>query len=249
MVDDPGTLPRHLRPDEEGYSLEARVRSYLDVNCSYCHRPGGGSGGVWDGRAHLPLSQTGLVNAPPAHPPLVPGDLLVEPGSVEHSLLYTRPAAARGYDRMPPLATDVVDLEGVQLLADWIASEVRPHADYREWRIAHFGDDSSAAGEPGADPDGDGATNEHEWLTHTAPNDPRDFWRTTLAVHPDHVELEYPGLGDRRVTAYHSPDLLHWLRVPDPSNDGVPRPTGEPQSLSTPRSGDAGFFRFEVEEN
>jgi hypothetical protein len=30
-------LPRHLHPNETQYPLEARVRSYLAVNCSYCH--------------------------------------------------------------------------------------------------------------------------------------------------------------------------------------------------------------------
>jgi hypothetical protein len=31
------TRPRHLRPDESAYSLEVRARSWLAVNCAYCH--------------------------------------------------------------------------------------------------------------------------------------------------------------------------------------------------------------------
>ncbi len=249
MADDPATLPRHLRPDEDQFSLEARVRSYIDVNCSYCHRPGGGSGGVWDGRAHLPLSLTGLVNEPPAHPPLVPGDLLVDPGSIIHSLLYTRAAAANGYDRMPPLATTELDLEGLELLAEWIGSEVQEYPDYDSWRIAHFGDAFSAEGERDANPDGDPSDNELEWLTNTHPLDRLDHWSPTMMLHDGMVSFEYPGLGNRRVRAFQSTNLTDWHLWPAAGNDGIPRPSGQPQVLELPAIGDAEYFRFEVEEN
>ena len=42
--------------------LEQRARSYFAVNCAYCHQAGGSVGGFWDGRAHLTLEQTGLIN-------------------------------------------------------------------------------------------------------------------------------------------------------------------------------------------
>ena len=113
-------LPRHVRPDEDQYSLEARARSYLDVNCSYCHRPGGGASPSWDGRHFRTLHQTRLVNGVPNDAPIQPADLLVTPGDANASIIHNRAAAANGYSRMPPLATNVIDTEGVQLLADWI---------------------------------------------------------------------------------------------------------------------------------
>ena len=68
----PAGLPRHLRPDESAYSLEARVRSYLDVNCSYCHRPGAGGGGNWDGRHHLTLIKPDWSINRPSMPRCIP---------------------------------------------------------------------------------------------------------------------------------------------------------------------------------
>ena len=41
--------------------MEARVRSYLAVNCSYCHKTGGTAPSSWDGRPELTLAQTMLV--------------------------------------------------------------------------------------------------------------------------------------------------------------------------------------------
>ena len=59
------TLPRHVRPDETQFSLEARVRSYLAVNCAYCHHAGGSGPPSWDGSPQLNLWDTRLINGLP----------------------------------------------------------------------------------------------------------------------------------------------------------------------------------------
>ena len=166
---DPGTLPRHHRPDESGQSLESRVRSYLAVNCAYCHMAGGTGGGNWDGRAHLTLAQTGLINGIPVDAPLNPDDRLVVSGEVQKSIIFNRVAGTNGYTRMPPLATHTVDLEGAQLIADWIKQEVHPFGTYSEWRVARFGDATSPSGEPVENPDGDKLDNFGEWAFGTNP--------------------------------------------------------------------------------
>ena len=160
---DPAALPRHYRPDETGQSLEARVRSYLDVNCSYCHKDGGTGGGNWDGRAHLTLLQTGLLNGSTVDAPLHPEDRLVLAGNVPHSILFNRIAGANGYTRMPPLATAEPDLEAAELIATWIKQELFPYASYEEWRSAKFGGLTSPEGAPAANPDGDRMDNFGEW--------------------------------------------------------------------------------------
>ena len=248
MTDSPAALPRHLRPDETSYSLEARVRSYLDVNCSYCHRAGGTGGGYWDGRAHLTLANTGVVNGLPVDAPVSAGDLLVLPGDVARSILYNRAAAANGYSRMPPLATSEIDLEGVQLLADWIAGEVQAYPTYEEWRIARFGNGNSAEGAPGTDPDLDGASNRHEWMTNTDPLSSSSVWQPVARVEGNTIAHDFTGLGNRSTRLLWSNDLIHWSPWQVPGNDGIPRPPGSLQTLIGPMELDAGFFKFEIEE-
>lgn len=245
---DPSSLPRHLRPDETTYSLEARVRSYLDVNCAYCHQADGTGGGSWDGRSHLTLADTGLVNGSPSDAPLHPADLLVVPANVDRSILYNRAAAANGYSRMPPLATEVLDLEGAQLLADWIRDEVQPHASYDSWRIAHFGNATSAEGEPDANPDADSGDNRFEWLTNTDPNDAASLWQPDMRIGAGDLAFAFPGLGNRAMTVWTSPDLQAWSPWAVPGNDGLPLNPAETHSLEGPRSDPDAFFRFTIEE-
>src|SRR5690606_33543884 len=56
------TLRRHPSLDDESWSREARVRSYLAANCMFCHNPEGLDRAQWDGRSHIPISQTGIIN-------------------------------------------------------------------------------------------------------------------------------------------------------------------------------------------
>lgn len=244
----PASLPRHLRPDETAYSKEARVRSYLDVNCSYCHQAGGTGGGAWDGRSFLTLAQTGIVNAAPVDEPVQAGDLLVIPGQVNHSILYNRMAAANGYSRMPPLATSEIDLEGAQLLADWIASEVSPHTTYAKWRTAMFGSAASGEGAPDHDADGDGVTNRFEYLTHTNPKDAGSIWKAVFGMSNGNAVYQLNGLPDRTIRAYHSQDLGGWSLWPAVGNDGIPFPAGTGRTLVAPAGAGKEFFRLSIEE-
>lgn len=248
LTDDPTKLPRHLRPDENTYSLEARVRSYLDVNCAYCHQASGTGGGTWDGRAHLSLAQTGLINGRPVDAPIGPSDLLVTPGYAHSSILYNRTAAANGYSRMPPIATNEIDFEGTQLLADWITGEVQPHTSYAQWRMAWFGDDASPEGAPGANPDDDPGDNEFEWLTNTNPNNPASHWQPVLRIEENSVALDFSGLGNRSLRILHSENLADWSDWPVPGNDGQPLNPAGLHTLQGPAAFDQEFFRFEIRE-
>ncbi|GAA5482740.1 PQQ-dependent sugar dehydrogenase [Haloferula sargassicola] len=248
LTEDPATLPRHLRPDETVYSREARVRSYLEVNCAYCHQAGGTGGGSWDGRSLLTLAQTGLVHGVPVDAPLHPGDLLVTPGQVDHSILYNRAAAQNGYTRMPPLATREVDLEGLQLLAEWIASEVDPHPTYAGWRLARFGSSDSPEGAPDFDADHDTVSNHLEYLTHTDPHDPTDRWRPAFHHSGDLVSWSFAGLGDRSVRIHQSTDLRSWAPWEIPGNDGIPLDPAGIHTLQGPAASGSQFFRFDIEQ-
>ena len=60
----PTSLPAHPALADATAPLETRARAYLEVNCSFCHRPGGTALGLWDGRTSTPLSLAGLVDGP-----------------------------------------------------------------------------------------------------------------------------------------------------------------------------------------
>lgn len=219
---DPAALPRHFRPDESGQSLEARVRSYLDVNCAYCHQAGGTGGGNWDGRAHLPLLETGLLNGIPVEAPLDPAHRLVVAGNVPHSILYNRLAGANGYTRMPPLATAVPDLEAEELVAAWIQQEVHPYATYEEWRTTWFGNATSPEGQSGENPEGDGLDNFGEWVFGTDPAVIDDFRATPrlLMVAPEsgvfrftHRRLRMHATAGIHYEYRTSTDLIGWTPV------------------------------------
>ena len=48
-------------PYDKTADLNARARSYLDVNCSVCHAPGGEGLSQIDLRFHTPLTKTRLL--------------------------------------------------------------------------------------------------------------------------------------------------------------------------------------------
>jgi glucose/arabinose dehydrogenase len=131
FTDTPASLPRFHSPDETGSNLEDRVRSYLAVNCSYCHQPGTSAPISWDARGHLSVDETGILYGQPLSETTADTtDRLIIPGNTTKSIIWNRIQARttigsglfNGYPQMPPLATHVVDQQGVQLLSDWISN-------------------------------------------------------------------------------------------------------------------------------
>jgi uncharacterized repeat protein (TIGR03806 family) len=118
---DESEIPAFLtmaRSDDPVASLETRARSYLDSNCSHCHRPGGVRAN-FDARLTTPLSRQRLIGGTLNEPLGIPGEAVIVPGSLEQSVLYRRASSLDSLG-MPPLAKNVVDATGVALLAEWI---------------------------------------------------------------------------------------------------------------------------------
>ncbi len=101
-------------------SLESKARSYLDVNCATCHRPGGVQA-LWDARWETPLASQGIINGVPLKDLGITGAKIVAPGDPAHSLIHYRVNALGGH-QMPPLGRNRVDAAGVKLLEQWISS-------------------------------------------------------------------------------------------------------------------------------
>ena len=98
--------------------LEDRARSYLDANCSSCHRPGGANA-FWDARFQTPLSQQGIVYGVVTNNLGNPESRVVVPQNLLNSILHRRTSIV-GPEQMPPLARNLVDDAGVAMLTQWI---------------------------------------------------------------------------------------------------------------------------------
>jgi uncharacterized repeat protein (TIGR03806 family) len=247
----PNVLPRHLRPDETAFPLEARVRSYLDVNCAYCHQPGGtGAPAVWDGRATTPLDLTGLLHGGAANNGGDPLNKLIVPGDAAHSIVLHRMAVTNGFTRMPPLGSNVTDQTNIALVTQWIGSaELGNRQTYAAWRLAHFGSDTSPEGEPGSDADSDGSDNAGEFLAGSAPLDGASFPQTLVNDGPGGdvtVTLDVPA--NRTAQVETSLDLASWSLWDIPGNQGLAAPGGA-LSLTGPKLGPRQFFRWRLRGN
>lgn len=114
----PGALPALADPNAP---LDDRARAWLDVNCAFCHFDGGTGGGALDLRLETPLAQTGLCDDPELGDLGLPGAKVVVPGAPERSVLIRR-ISTRDADGMPPVASAIVDADGVSLLTEWVES-------------------------------------------------------------------------------------------------------------------------------
>ncbi|MFT5411703.1 MAG: hypothetical protein ACI9NC_004439, partial [Verrucomicrobiales bacterium] len=116
----PEGMRREVPLDDERVSLYERVRSYLSVNCSFCHR-NGTINEFWRGGFYTPLAQMRFTPR------------LVNPHDVLESRLHLR-MATPGVIRMPPIGSGEIDSAGIELIASWIAS-----LDIDPWEEFTFG--------------------------------------------------------------------------------------------------------------
>lgn len=120
----PDAAPRNVDWTDPASALEARARSYLDINCSHCHSPVG------------PADTSGLFLEPdtPAGPQLGicklpiaagggtgnrPYDIV--PGEPDLSILLYRMASVEADVMMPEIGRSTIHGEAVALIREWIA--------------------------------------------------------------------------------------------------------------------------------
>jgi uncharacterized repeat protein (TIGR03806 family) len=247
LADSPATLPKHVATNDAAYSLEARARAWLDVNCAYCHKPGGTAPANFDARATVPLFDTNLVNVPPTGGTQHPDDRLIVPAAEERSVIIHRAANRNGYSRMPPLGSNVTDPAGVQLLIDWVESIDPDRQSFTAWTTGHLGSLPPADQLPTADPDGDGRDNRSEFLAYTDPTNPDSAPApTAVSITGALLSITFPDLPGRGMILQSSANLADWSDWPVPGNDGLER--SGPWQIQIPVEPGKGFYRARLEE-
>lgn len=121
----PDVPPRVAKWDDpESGSLEARARAYLDNNCAHCHEPGGQAGytGVDFRLAQTEFASLGICKSPNAAGEVGALRYDIIPGRPDESILIYRLESTAPKTSMPPLSRDVVHVEGVKLVREWIES-------------------------------------------------------------------------------------------------------------------------------
>ena len=116
-----GGLDRLVTVTNDAASLELRVRSYLDANCSHCHRPGGAQA-LWDGRIETPLTAANIINGVLLDTLDIPGARNVVPGDLTRSIMHRRANSVDPAIKMPPLAKNVIDSDAITALSEWIVT-------------------------------------------------------------------------------------------------------------------------------
>ena len=120
---DPTQLPQLSalsRADDSTRPLEDRARSFLDANCSHCHRPGGVAGN-FDARFDTPLGPQNLIDGPVLIDMGLDHARVIAPRDVWRSVALAR-IETMEQPKMPPLAHEVIDRIGADLLRRWILS-------------------------------------------------------------------------------------------------------------------------------
>jgi uncharacterized repeat protein (TIGR03806 family) len=113
-------LPALANAADPSRSLEDRARSYLDANCANCHRPGG-TVAFFDARYDTPLAQQNLINGRVLIDQRIDGARVIAPNDIWRSILFMRANTIEAF-KMPTLARNQIDGQGMALLRQWIES-------------------------------------------------------------------------------------------------------------------------------
>ncbi|QDT09958.1 carbohydrate-binding family 9-like protein [Planctomycetes bacterium K23_9] len=109
-------------PYDTTHPLQDRARSYLALNCSTCHRKQGGGTADFNFDLTKTLEENNYIDAAPAQGSLgLDNACVVASGDPLRSVLLYR-ALKSGRGHMPQFGSNVIDIQGVQLLYDWIES-------------------------------------------------------------------------------------------------------------------------------
>jgi mono/diheme cytochrome c family protein len=241
------TLPAFAPADDNGRSLEHRVRSYLAVNCVQCHQPGGTATGNWDARPTTPTDAANLIGGVLVNNDGDSANRWAVKGDTAHSMVLKR-LQGNGVPRMPPLATNELDLTAIQLLTDWITLDLPTRQSLAEWQTANFGSPTAPNAAPGADPDNDGLRNDFEFLARSSPLNSTERWSLGVQTVGLNYQLTFPQIANRGIVIETGTDLQTWVPWDVPGNAPIFSATTQPRTLVGPMTGPQRFFRARFSE-
>ena len=103
-----------------GAPEEERARSYLHSNCSGCHQPSGGTPYSIDFRYGTDLADADYCGVDAINTLGFGRIPRLDPGSIDRSMIYQRMTTSAF--RMPPVGTNIIDDDGADTIAEWIAA-------------------------------------------------------------------------------------------------------------------------------
>lgn len=114
--------PAVAAKDDLSASVEDRARTYLDVNCASCHNPSVENIAMFDARYSTALENQNIIYGDVIYDEGLNNPKVIIPQDVPNSMAHFRMNSTQTGIEMPPLAKDVADQAGVQLIAEWINS-------------------------------------------------------------------------------------------------------------------------------
>lgn len=116
-----GDIYTNKRLDDSSASLDEKARSYLDLNCAYCHRRDNSIRTNFDLRVYNNLEATELLNIGILSPlGIDPDEEIVYPGDASKSILFHRINSVDASVMMPPISKTIIDQLAVDLVEQWI---------------------------------------------------------------------------------------------------------------------------------
>jgi uncharacterized repeat protein (TIGR03806 family) len=241
-------LPALAKATDTTQSLEWRVRSYFAANCSQCHQPGGPTPALWDARATTRTDAANIINGPLNYYADDPANRFVVPGDVMRSMAYLRITGIQ--PRMPPLASNELDPNAIQLLSDWITQELPGRLSFAQYQVQYFGSAGDPNAAPEADPDHDDHNNFEEFhygtiptLASSAPAVPIG----SLIGGGTQVRFQFNQPANRAVLVESSTDSRNWTLWDVPGNAPSYPSVTQARDIIAPLNPDTHrFFRLQL---
>ncbi len=232
-------LPALAKASDTTQSLEWRVRSYFAANCVQCHQPGGESNANWDARPTVPTDSAQIINGLLNYTGGDEANRFVVPGQPSRSMALLRMTGQE--PRMPPIATNEIDPEAIQLVNDWITQSLPSRQSFVQWQTQYFGSPTNPDAAPDADPDGDGQRNRAEYLAYTNPivaSSAFPLPQPSTANAGSEVRFQFVQPANRAAVIETSTDLSKWTLWDVPGNSPKYPAEAAPRTIVAPVNGE-----------